>query len=397
VEAGVTEEGKGGGFETRKVASIAAAHAVHDTYTAFLPPLLPAFIQRLGLSRTQAGGLSVFLTLPNLLQPAFGRLADRWGLRHAVLAGPAAPAVAMSLLGVVAGYRELALLLLLAGISNTAFHAVAPAVIGSRSGRSIGRGMGFWMLGGELGRALGPLIVVSAIGAAGMHATVWLMAAGIAASIWLYAQPRADSEHRGKRPSGASWWAVLHDMRPVMMPLVGLVAVRAFVMSSLTVYLPTLLTEDGATVWSAGASLTILEAAGVAGALGGGWASDRLGRKQVIAASMLCTPPLMFAFLIAAGWLRVALLVALGGVALCTSPVIMAVVLESFPQHRAFANSIYMLMGSAVRSGAVLAIGAAGDRVGLHATFLASAALMLVGLPFVRALPKGGAATPAHR
>ena len=48
-------------FKTGLVATVAAGHAVHDTFTAFLPPLLPAFIAKFGLSITGAGFLTVFL------------------------------------------------------------------------------------------------------------------------------------------------------------------------------------------------------------------------------------------------------------------------------------------------------------------------------------------------
>jgi len=71
--------------------------------------------------------------------------------------------------------------------------------------------------------------------------------------------------------------------------------------ASLTTYLPTFLSEEGATLWFAGASLSVLEAAGVVGTLLGGSLSDRLGRRQVLAISLLTTLLLVFAFLSAEG------------------------------------------------------------------------------------------------
>ena len=60
--------------------------------------------------------------------------------------------------------------------------------------------------------------------------------------------------------------AALRHMRPLMVPLVGIVVVRGFMMASLTIFLPTFLTDEGAGLWLAGAALTLLEAAGVAAA-----------------------------------------------------------------------------------------------------------------------------------
>jgi len=64
-------------FETGKVATLAAVHFIHDTFTSFIAPLLPLLIEKLGLSLTLAGSLSVFSGLPSLFNPFLGVLADR--------------------------------------------------------------------------------------------------------------------------------------------------------------------------------------------------------------------------------------------------------------------------------------------------------------------------------
>ena len=146
-------------FNAGQVTTISAGHAVHDTYTAFLNPLLPAFKENLALSNTWVGLLSVFMQGPSLLQPFIGHLADRVSLRYLVILAPGVSATAMSLLGVAPAYAILALLLMVAGLSSATLHSVAPVMAGRLSGKSLGRGMGFWMVGGELGRTLGPLVI----------------------------------------------------------------------------------------------------------------------------------------------------------------------------------------------------------------------------------------------
>jgi len=175
-------------FETGRVATVAAGHAVHDTYTAFLAPLLPVFIEKLGLTITGAGFLTVFIQAPSLVQPAIGRLADRLNLRALVLWAPALSAVFMSLLGVAPGYAWIALLLTLAGLNSAGLHAVAPIMAGHVSGSKLGRGMSFWMVGGELGRTLGPIIVVSVVAPLSLKGLLWLMPAGLAVSLLLNIQ-----------------------------------------------------------------------------------------------------------------------------------------------------------------------------------------------------------------
>ena len=45
-------------FRPGRMLTIAGGHAAHDTYVAFLPMLLPRFVERFDLSNTQAGWLS---------------------------------------------------------------------------------------------------------------------------------------------------------------------------------------------------------------------------------------------------------------------------------------------------------------------------------------------------
>ena len=112
-------------FQTDGVVTISAAHAVHDTYSGFLPPLLPAFIETLSLSKAEAGSLMLFVRAPSLLQPFIGHLDDRISLRYLVILTPAVTATAMSLLGLAPGYAVLALLLLVAGLSSATARDIA--------------------------------------------------------------------------------------------------------------------------------------------------------------------------------------------------------------------------------------------------------------------------------
>jgi FSR family fosmidomycin resistance protein-like MFS transporter len=374
-------------FQTKRVVAITAGHAVHDTYTAFLPPLLPVFIETLSLTRTEAGFLTVFIQGPSLLQPFIGHLADRVSLRYLVIMAPAVAGVVMSLLGVAPTYGLLALLLVVAGLNSAVIHSVAPVMAGRLSGSKLGRGMGFWMVGGELGRTLGPLIIGLSLQYLTPESMPFLMVGGLAASVLLFFRLK---DVPGRPPIGSQalpWAKVLRVMGPFLVPLMGIVLVRAFMIVSLTTYLPIFLADEGAELSFAAISLSILEAAGIAGALLGGGLSDRWGRRSIMALSLLVTPLLMFAFLAADGWVRFPLLVLLGFTSLSVTPVIMALVQESFPENRALANGIYMALSFVLRSGVVIALGLVGDRFGMPAAFAASATITFLGLPLLLLLP----------
>ncbi len=367
--------------------TLSAGHAVHDTYTAFLPPLLPVLIERLSLSMASAGLLSVFMQIPSLLQPAIGHISDRRNLNFVVIAAPALAAVFMSLIGVAPHYGLLALCLLLVGVSSAGFHATGPVTTGYLSGSFLGRGMSYWMVGGELGRTLGPIIVVSAL----LHLTLdgmpWLMVAGLLASLVLFLQLKDLPEYARGAVSSLPWRTALSGMKPVFIPLVFIILVRSFLLSAATLYLPTFLTSEGSDLWLAGASLTILQAAGVVGTFISGSASDLIGRTKILKAAFVMSPLCMFLLLSLHGPARLVVLIALGFFVVSITPVIMALVQESFPESRALANGIYMSFSFVLRSGAVLLMGAVGDWFGLRFAFAGSAVLMLLGVPVLFLLP----------
>ncbi|MCE2441396.1 MAG: hypothetical protein J4F39_18490 [Candidatus Latescibacteria bacterium] len=91
-------------FQTTDVMMLSGGHAVHDTYSGFLAPLLPVFIRTLSLSKTEAGMLMVVRQAPSVFQPIVGLRADRSNLRVLVILGPAVTGIAMSLLGVAGSW-----------------------------------------------------------------------------------------------------------------------------------------------------------------------------------------------------------------------------------------------------------------------------------------------------
>ena len=174
----------------------------------------------------------------------------------------------------------------------------------------------------------------------------------------------------------------------VIAPIAAISVARAFVASSLATYLPVFMSEEGADLWLAGAALSVYQGAGILGALLGGALSDRIGRRQVIALSLLATPLLMFIFLSTKGWARLLVLLVLGPVVISTAPVSMALVQEAFPENRALASGALMSVKFVAKSLVVVGIGGMADLVGMRGAYAACALAPLLGLPFTLLLPK---------
>ena len=376
-------------FQTGRVITISAGHTAHDIFSGFLPPMLPLLIETLSLTNAQAGLLTVFLQAPSLIQPWIGRIADRINLRDVVFLAPAITAILMSLLGVAPSYISIVLLLLLAGISSSFFHAVAPVMAGRLSGNHLGRGMGFFMVAGEIARVLGPLIVVTVITYFGQRTMPWLIILGVLASFVLYVRLKDVPDFPLENGNDAHWLDALRNMGPVMRPMMGIVIVRGFAMAVLATYLPVFLREEGASLWLAGAALSVFELSGVVGTFLGGSLSDRLGRRRVLLFSLTLSPlfMLLFLYLLVNQLPVLPVLLILGFVVLSINPVLMAIIQEHFTENRAFANGIYMAMNFVLRSGVVMLAGALGDWLGLRSMFLIASLVVLLGVPFVFFLP----------
>ena len=142
-------------FQTTNVGLISLGHAAHDTYTAFIAPLLPVLIEKPFSYQNTGRDADHFTQLPSLFQPIIGHIADRANLRYFVILTPAITGILLSLIGVIPSYAFIAFLLLLAGFSSAALHSVGPVMVGHLSGSRLGQGMSFWMVGGEIGARSG--------------------------------------------------------------------------------------------------------------------------------------------------------------------------------------------------------------------------------------------------
>ena len=392
VSAARSDQARGNGFDSRQVLTLAGGHLVHDTYSAFLNPLLPLIIDKLHLSLTLAGSLTLYFRIPSLLNPLIGLWADRIDLRLLVILAPACSAIAMSLIGMAPSYAVLALLLLAAGLSSAALHVPGPVIVSHASGRRTGTGMSLWMAGGELARMIGPLFAVAAVSWLTLEGYYPVMLLGILTSVVLYTRfkriPLPVHSRSRPAPLGETWRA----LRRLMIPLAAIILLRSLMRAALSTFLPTFVTVSGQSLWAGGTALAAVEFAGALGALAAGTLSDRVDRRKVLLVTFLGGPLLMLLFLAievrGGGVVAELLVLGLTGFAtLSTTPVIMAMVQEQGRDHPATANGFYMGITFVIGALAALLLGWMGDQVGLRTAFTWSALLSLCAAPGVFFLP----------
>ncbi len=376
-------------FKTGSVIAVSLSHLAHDIYSSFLAPLLPLLIDKFGISYTLAGLMRVIHRVPSLLNPFAGMIAERVSMRYFIIISPTVTAITMSLLGIAPTYTIALILLFVAGISSTLYHVPSPVMIRHVSGNKIGRGMSFFMVGGEIARTLGPIVVLGAVSLWKLEGIYRVCPIGIIASLVLYLKIKniKISQHL-KSTTEIGYKKTFNKYFRLFMVIAGIIFFRGAMKAALTLYLPTYIKLQGSTLWFAGISLSVLQVAGVVGTFISGTLSDKFGRRNVLLIAAVITPFLMYLFTISEQVMVIPMLVITGVFLFFTGPVLLAIIHELDTNHKAFVNGIYITIGFIVNSLMVFLMGRFADVFGLQLIFKASAFVGILAVPVVLMLKR---------
>jgi FSR family fosmidomycin resistance protein-like MFS transporter len=376
-------------FQKGKVITISMGHLFHDIYTAFLAPMLPLLISKLGISLSMAGLLDIIRRIPSLFNPVIGLIADKLCVKYLVILTPGITAISMSLLGKSPSYTILFVLLFVTGISSALFHVPSPVMIKHFSGDKVGTGMSFYMFGGEIARTLGPLLITAALSLWGLEGSYRVMPIGIIASIILFLKLKdispINNKENNRKQKGTK--ETIKELIPFFVSIGGFQLFRAGMKAALTLYLPIYLTGKGKSLWIAGIALSILQLSGAVSTFGAGYISDKISYRKTLYITAIASPLIMGAFIISGEILMVPFLILMGFFLFASGPVILALVQETNTERPAFINGIYMTISFSISSLMVLIVGILGDKIGLELTFKICAAFAVLSIPFAFMLP----------
>ena len=376
---------QGSKFQTANVILVAFSHLLHDIFNSFLAPIVPLLITKFDLSYAKVGLLGSLQSIPAFLNPIIGSFADKIKMRYIVIVTPAITASAMSLIGLAPSYNLLVVLILTAGLSSTFYHIPTPVMMKKVSGDRVGKGMSYYMIGGELARTLGPMVIVGAVSLWGLEGTYRLLPFGILSSIFLYfrlGKIKISQDIGREKQTGV--FKTLRPLVPFFIMLAGYMTCRGAMKTALTLFLPTFITVKGGSLWLSGAALMILQAGSVFGTYFSGTFSDKIGRKTTLLIIALISPVLMWLFI----WfehklIMFALLTLIGFFHFATTPVLLAMVQDIPGKRPAFLNSIFMAISFGIAASAAFFVGLLADSIGLENTYRFTAYLALGGIPFV--------------
>ncbi len=361
-------EKKAAEFQKSDVFILSAAHLAHDTFSAFLAPLLPLLIEKLGMSLSMTAFLDIIRRIPALFNPFLGLLAEKTGIKYFVILTPAITAISMGLIGLANSFAMLFILLFVSGISAALFHVPSPVLVKEASGNRVGTGMSFFMVGGELARTVGPLLVISAVSYWSLEEIYRLIPLGIIASLVLYVKLKnidGDRKFSKKKEIGDTR-KILRKYWPYFTVIAAFISFQAAMKSALTLYLPVYLTGQGESLWYAGISLSVLQFFGVIGTFCAGSISDKIGRKSTLVFSSIGAVITMALFVFTH---NIVLLGVLGLFLFASGPVLMASIQDTDSNMPTFMNSMYMFINFGVGSVIVFVLGYVGDWIGLEQTY----------------------------
>ncbi|APZ43176.1 MFS transporter [Acidihalobacter ferrooxydans] len=372
------------GPQYQRLAGLSWLHFLNDGSANYLPGILPAVLIALHQDVALAGGLMSALLVGQALQVFSGWFADRIGGRLFIVIGVLGTSLAAAMIGLAPSMWVLIPALIVIGISSALFHPQALAGARALSGDRRGFGMSLFLVGGELGRGIWPLIASLVVVYWGLH-YLWLLALpALFSAAFLWRQlPIQKPRHAEAKP------IVWREHIGPMSTLVGFSLLRALTIFGVVTFLPILWHERGYDLTQGAELITVLLVVGIIGNIGGGHLSDRIGRRAVLLGSSLFGALLLAAFLLSSGAWQMVILGLLGIALFASLPLGVLIGQDIFPENRSLGSGIALGLSNGLAAVALAALGFVQAAHGVdYVLWLLVGAITLAGFVSL-ALPAG--------
>ncbi|MBU4563922.1 MAG: MFS transporter [Desulfarculus sp.] len=381
-------------MDAKALGLLILAHLVTDTTTGALPAFLPILKQVHALTYAQAGALIMVMNLTSsVIQPLFGDLTDRLSLRWLVPVGVAVSGLSFGLVGLCPNYVALIVVVVFSGLGVASFHPEAfKGVLGSAGSRKV-VGVSWFMVGGNAGLALGPVMIMAFYAWGGMTGTLLFAVPGVAMAGLILAYWRHLTRKNGKQAHEKSQ-AERKPLRGRLKPLailMGAVTLRAWVHTGIAAFIPfyyvSVLHGDAVT---GGSLLTVFLTAGVVGTVVGAPLAEKVGPKRFFVVSIAVITPLMVWLQVLQPGLWLYIVLALvGAVLLSTWSVVIVMGQQLLPDRAGTVSG--MLVGFAMGLGGIGAtlMGVVADHWGVATVMQIVTVLPLLSAVVALFIPAG--------
>ena len=276
-------------------------HFLNDLMQSLFTASYPVFKDEFVLSFTQIGVLTLVYQLSaSILQPLVGLFTDARPQPYSLAVGMGFSMAGLVTLGFAPSYELLLLGAALLGIGSSIFHPESSRLARLASGGAHGLAQSIFQVGGNVGSALGPLLVAFVVLPLGQGSLAWFallalvgMAILTALGRWYSRKGHARPRRKGERPASALSRGQIRGAFAVLLLL--LLSKYFYLASFNTFYVFYLMERFALDAQDAQLCLFAFLGAVAAGTLAGGPIGDRIGRRKVIWGSILGVLPFTLA------------------------------------------------------------------------------------------------------
>ena len=275
-------------------------HLLNDMFQAVIPAIYPMIKESLGLSFMQIGAITLTNQITSsLLQPMVGYFSDKYPRPYGLVVGMCFTLTGLLLLSVAESFPLVLFSVAFVGVGSSVLHPESSKVARLASGGAKGMAQSIFQIGGNVGRAIGPVAVALIVIPHGQGSIRWFALLAVVA-IWLLAKIgswyKKQLERYGRSKSKYDIENVSrlskHQIIAALLVLLVLMFSKDFYTANLQSYLTFYMIDKFGL--SVTASQYVLFAYLVSTAIGlliGGEVGDRYGRKYVIWVSILGSSP----------------------------------------------------------------------------------------------------------
>lgn len=366
------------------LSAIFLGHLSVDMQTGSLAVLLPLLLTTFALDYTSAAAIISFNSIViALAQPLFGILGDRRQMRWLVYVGCLLCGGAMISVLFLPSYWLVVAAVVASGIGSAMFHPEALSVVRAISGKKAATASSFFFFGGNLGFALGPLLIAWLTHRWGVGAAMWMIVPTMIGMLLLLTQSGTI------RQSGlALKKAATHDQssKPaanlnMVILLLALIAIHTTVLVGLKTFIPLYFEKfSNLTLDRIALMVTVISLTGALGTLLGGFIAERIGRRAVMIGASLLMTVTTFLFWQTDGWIQLIILGIVGMLISMPWPICVVMVQEAMPNNVGLASGLTLGLAYGAAGLAVAALGRSGDIWGLPTTMNIVVWMPIIGL-----------------
>ncbi len=279
---------------------VSMGHLLNDMFQAVIPAIYPMIKETLGLSFMQIGAITLTNQITSsLLQPMVGYFSDKYPRPYALAVGMCFTLTGLLLLSMADNFPFVLLSVAFVGIGSSVLHPESSKVARLASGGAKGMAQSIFQIGGNVGRAIGPVAVALMVVPHGQGSIRWFALLAVVA-VWLLARIgrwyKSQIELYGRSKSKYDIENESHlSRRQITVALIVLLVLmfsKDFYTANIQSYLTFYMIEKfGLSVTASQYVLFVFLVSTAVGLLVGGALGDRYGRKYVIWVSILGSSP----------------------------------------------------------------------------------------------------------